>query len=236
MHEQRIVAVYPSRTEAKQALRAARGSGIPSRKIQTDGADISVLLDGASDAKIKAWEKILRRYRPLDVRVKKDGQAKRAGGPSASAAPKKNGGLKKHGEEQIIPLPREEPKVGAKATDWVRHVRTYVVSEPFERKVSLSDEHWVIDRRPATASKEDGGEISEREYEFHERHEEPVVGMETRTAEELVVRKESTQHTESVRGTARRTEVKIEKETSVAAPGRLQRTRPTLRRMKKRRS
>jgi Domain of unknown function (DUF2382) len=234
MHEQHIVAVYPSRTEAKQALRAARGSGIPSRKIRTDGADISVLLDGGtSDAKIKAWEKILRRYRPLDVRVKKDGQAKRAGGPSASAAPKKNDGLKK-GEEQIIPLPREEPKVGAKATDWVRHVRTYVVSEPFEKKVSLSDERWVIDRRPATGSKEEGGEISEREYEFHERHEEPVVGMETRTAEELVVRKESTQHTESVRGTARRTEVKIEKETSVAAPRRLQRIRPTLRRMKRR--
>jgi hypothetical protein len=216
MYEQRIVAVYSSRNEAEQAFRAARGSGIPSHNIKMSGADISVLLDGgASDTKINALEEILRRYRPLDVRIEEDGRAKKAGGPSAAAASKKVGGLK--GEEEIIPLPREEPKVGAKATDRVHHIRTYVVEEPFEKEVSLSDEHLVVDRR-AAANKE-GGEISERDYEFHERHEEPVVVMETRTMEELVVRKESTQHTERVRGTARRTEAKIEKEkeASVAA-------------------
>jgi hypothetical protein len=50
-----LLAVYPSRTEAEQALRAARGSGIPSHNIRVSGAEISVLLDGgASDAKIKA--------------------------------------------------------------------------------------------------------------------------------------------------------------------------------------
>jgi hypothetical protein len=217
MHEQHIVAVYSSRTEAEQALRAARGSGIPSHNIRVSGAEISVQLDGgASDAKIKALEDMLRRYRPLDLRVEEGGRAKKVSEPSASAASKKTGGLE--GEEKIIPLPREEPKVGAKATERVHHIRTYVVEEPFEKEVLLSDERWVIDRRPATTGKE-GGEISERHYEFHERHEEPVVEMQTRTAEEVVVRKESTQHTERVRGTARRTEAKIEKEeTSAAAP------------------
>jgi hypothetical protein len=217
MYEQHIVAVYSSRNEAEQAFRAARGSGIPSHKIRMSGADISVLLDGgASDAKINALEEILRRYRPLDVRIEEDGRAKKAGGPSAAAAPKKVGGPKGE-EEEIIPLPREEPKVGAKATDRVHHIRTYVVEEPFEKEVSLSDERLVVDRRAAAS--EQGGEISERDYEFHERHEEPVVEMETRTMEELVVRKESTQHTERVRGTARRTEAKMEKEkeASVAA-------------------
>lgn len=215
MHAQHLVAVYPTRNEAEQAFRAARGLGIPSHNIQVNGADLSVLLDGsASDAKIKALEEILRRYRPIDLRLEEEGRAKKAGGLSPSAAPKKAGGLK--GEEEIIPLPRERPKVGAKATDRVHHVRTYVVEEPFEEEVSLSDEHLVVERRAATAS--EGGEISERDYEFHERHEEPVVEMEIRTGEELVVRREHKQHTERVRGTARRTEAKIEKESAAAAP------------------
>jgi Domain of unknown function (DUF2382) len=219
MHKQHLVAVYPSRNEAEQAFRAARGSGIPSHNIRMNDAEmgrtaLSVQLDGgASDAKIEALEEILGRYHPVGVRVDEegsttDGPAKKAGGPSTSAAPKK-------GEEEIIPLPREEPKVAARATDRVHHIRTYVVEEPFEREVSLSDERLVVERRAATASKE-GGKISERDYEFHERHEEPIVEMETRTEEELVVRKEPTQHTERVRGTARRTQVKIEKESAPA--------------------
>jgi Domain of unknown function (DUF2382) len=218
MHEQRLVAVYPSRNEAEQAFRAARASGIPSQNIRINGADISVLLDGgASDAKIKAMEEILRRYRPTDVRVEEDGRAKKPGGPPASAAPRKG----PKGEEEIIPLLREEPKVGAKVTDHVHHIKTYVVEEPFEKEVSLNDEHLVVERRAATAS-EQGGQISERDYEFHERHEEPVVVMEVRAGEELVVRTEHTQHTERVRGKARRTEAKIEKEkessTAAASP------------------
>ncbi len=214
MHEQRLVAVYPSQNEAEQAFRAARGSGIPNHNIRMNGADISVLLDGgASDAKIKALEEILRRYRPTDVRVEEDGRAKKPGGPSASAAPRKG----PKGEEEIIPLLREEPKVGAKVTDHVHHIRTYVVEEPFEKEVSLSDERLVVERHAATAS-EQGGEISERDYEFHERHEEPVVVMEIRAGEELVVRTEHTQHTERVRGKARRTEAKIEKESSTPTP------------------
>jgi Domain of unknown function (DUF2382) len=208
MHGQHLVAVFQSRNEAEQTFRAARGSGIPSHNIQMNDADtgrttLSVLLDGgASGAKIGALEEILGRYHPVDVRVE--------GGQSASAAPRK-------GEEEIIPLPREEPKVATRATDRVHHIRTYVVEEPFEREVSLSDEHLVVERRAVTARKE-GSKISEREYEFHERHEEPIVEMEVRTDEELVVRKEPAPHTERVRGTARRTQVKIEKESSVTAP------------------
>jgi hypothetical protein len=200
MHGQRLVAVYPSRNEAEQAFRAARGSGIPSQNIQMSGADLSVLLDGgASDAKIKALEEILRHYRPVNVRVEEEGATMRG--------PAKKAGLK---DEEIIPLPREEPKVSAKVTDRVHHIKTYVVEEPFEKEVSLNDEHLVVERR--AASKE-GGEILERDYEFHERHEEPVVVMETRAGEELVVRTEHTQHTERVRGKVRRTDAKIEKAT-----------------------
>jgi Domain of unknown function (DUF2382) len=259
MHGQCLVAVYPSRSEAEQALRAARGSGIPSSNIRMSGDDmerphgwdflfsqhvpekektyyrihlaggrtaLSVLIDGgAPPARIDAVEEILDRYHPVEVRVEEEEEGppaaargklgKKAGAPSPQAAPK----AAAKGQEEIIPLPREEAKVGAKVTDRVHHIKTYVVEEPFEKEVSLHDEHLVVERRAATAGK-DGGEISEREYEFHERHEEPVVVMETRAGEELVVRTEHTQRTERVRGKARRTEAKVEKESSAPAPAR----------------
>jgi stress response protein YsnF len=125
-------------------------------------------------------------------------EAARAGGPAAGAA-----------EEQIIPLPSEELKVSTRAADRVRHIRT-VVEEPVEREVSLGDERVVVERRPATASA--AGEPSERDYEFHERHEEPVVEKTTRADEELVVHEEAKRHTERVRGTVRKTKSEVEKE------------------------
>lgn len=182
---------------------------------------LSVLLDGgASHAKIDAMEEILDRFHPVDVRVEKDearegstavegGQAEKAGGPSAQAVPASEAPV---GEEEIIPLPREKPKVGTRTTDRVRRIRTYVVEEPFEKEVSLSDERLVVKRRPATASA--GSEITEREYEFHERHDEPVVEK-SREDEELAIRKEASHHTERVRGTARRTKVAVDKESRV---------------------
>jgi hypothetical protein len=175
---------------------------------------LSVLIDGsAPPARVDAVEEILDRFHPLDVRIEEEVEegeedsagargrkAKKAGAPSAQAAPK---------EEEIIPLPREEAKVGTRATDRVRRIRTYVVEEPFDKEVSLSDERLIVEERNATSG--EPGELSEREYEFRERHEQPVVEKTTRADKELAVRKEASQHTEHVRGTVRKMKAKIEK-------------------------
>jgi stress response protein YsnF len=175
---------------------------------------LSVLLDGGSSpASINAVEEILERYHPVDVHIEQEEAASAAvaGRPDAAKEAAKAGGPAAAGAEQIIPLPREELQVGTRAADRVRHIRTYVVEEPVEKEVSLSDEEVIIERRPATTSA--AGEISERDYEFHERHEEPVVEKKTRADEELVVHKEAKQHTERVRGTVRRTKADIARET-----------------------
>jgi hypothetical protein len=255
MHGQCLVVVYPSRNEAEQAFRAARGSGIASSNIRMSGADIdrphgwdwlfsqhvperdktyyrahlaggrtalSVLIDGdAPPARLDAVEEILDRFHPVDMRVEEEieeegedsagsahgKRAKKSGGPSAQAAPKKR-------EEEIIPLPREEAKVGAQARDRVRRIRTYVVEEPFDEEVSLSDERLVVEERAATTG--ETGELSEREYEFHERHEHPIVEKTTQADKELAVRKEASQRTEHVRGTVRKMKAQVEKESAGA--------------------
>lgn len=75
--------------------------------------------------------------------------------------------------EQVIPLPEEELKVGKRATETVKHIRTYVVEEPVQKDVQLRDERTTIERRPATGAV--AGQPAEREYEVREIHEEPIV-------------------------------------------------------------
>jgi hypothetical protein len=175
---------------------------------------LSVLLNGeTSPARINAVEEILERYHPVDVHIEQQEERSAAVvGPAAKAAGEEQ--IKQEiaaGGEQIIPLPREELRVGTRVADRVRRIRTYVVEEPVEKEVSLSDEQVIIERRPATTSAV--GAPSERDYEFHERHEEPVVEKMTGADEELVVHKEAKRHTERVRGTVRRTKAEVAKET-----------------------
>ena len=113
------------------------------------------------------------------------------------------------GGEQVIPLPKEELKVGKRVTETIRHIRTHLVEEPVEREVRLQDERMVIEKRPATVRA--GGTLAERDYEIHERHEEPVIEKATRTDEELVVRKEAKERTERVRDKVRTTKAEVEK-------------------------
>jgi uncharacterized protein (TIGR02271 family) len=111
--------------------------------------------------------------------------------------------------EQVIPLPEEELKVGKRATQSVKHIRTYVVEEPAQRDVQLRDERTVIEKRPATGSAT--GQPMERKYEVRERHEEPVVQKDVRAGEALVVRKEAVERTETVADTVRKTKADIDK-------------------------
>ena len=113
------------------------------------------------------------------------------------------------GGEQVIPLPKEELKVGKRVTETIRHIRTHLVEEPVEREVRLQDERMVIEKRPATVRA--GGTLAERDYEIHERHEEPVIEKATQTDEELVVRKEAKERTERVRDKVRTTKAEVEK-------------------------
>ena len=79
----------------------------------------------------------------------------------------------------------------------------YTVERPVEKTVTVRDERVEIEHRPISRT----GDLSmpqEREIEVIERHEEPVVEKRVTGNEEIVVRKEVDQHTETVRDTVRR--------------------------------
>jgi stress response protein YsnF len=116
--------------------------------------------------------------------------------------------------DQVIPVVKEELDVGKRASERRYRIRTYVIERPVEEAVTLRDERVVIEHRPVAGERAVGrAELpQEREYEVIERHEEPVVAKQARRVEDVVVRKEAEERTETVRDTVRETKVDVDKE------------------------
>jgi uncharacterized protein (TIGR02271 family) len=116
--------------------------------------------------------------------------------------------------EEVIPVAEEHLNVGKRDVSHGRvRVRSYAVETPVNEQVNLREERVEVERRPADRglhSVEDA--FQERTIEMEERQEEAVVSKEARVKEELVVKKDVEQRTETVSDTVRSTEVEIEDE------------------------
>ena len=112
-------------------------------------------------------------------------------------------------KEQVIPLKEEELRVGKRRVDQgVTRLRRYVVESPVEKEVTLRGERVTIERRrPVNGAA--GGNFEERTVEVRESEEVPVVEKTARVVEEVLIRKEATQRTETVRDTVRREQVEV---------------------------
>ena len=111
----------------------------------------------------------------------------------------------------MIPLAEEQIEVGKRTVDrGVTRVRRYVVERPVEQDVTLRGERVTIERRrPIETAGVPGQAIQERVVEVRETEEVPVVAKTARVVEEVTIRKEETEGTETVRDTVRREEVEV---------------------------
>ncbi len=114
--------------------------------------------------------------------------------------------------ETAIPIVEENLVVGKREVDrgGVR-VYSHVVEEPVSADVNLREERVLIERRPvdriATAADFTPGD---RAIELRATGEEAVVGKAQRVVEEVLVGKNSSERTETVRDSVRHTEVDVE--------------------------
>ena len=115
--------------------------------------------------------------------------------------------------EITIPKVEEELRVGKRAVEGggVR-VRTYVQEVPVNEQVTLREEHVDVERRPVdrAVSSADVDAFQEGTFEVRERSEEAVIDKQARVTEEVRVRKDVDQRTETVQDTVRRTDVEVE--------------------------
>lgn len=116
------------------------------------------------------------------------------------------------GEEEKLQVVEEELQVGKREVErgGVR-LHTYVTEEPVEEQVTLREEHVTVERNPVNRAATDADfATGENTIEMTERAEEAVVNKQARVVEEVVVRKDVEEHTETIRDTVRRKDVEVE--------------------------
>ena len=128
------------------------------------------------------------------------------------------------GGDEVIPIAEEELHVGKRQVGHGRvRIQSRVVERPVEEQVTLRDETVAVERRPVSGTTPAGtlgsDPFQERTIEVEERDEEAVVSKEARVVEEVVVRKDVEQRTETVSDTVRKTEVDVEDERNVRGTG-----------------
>ena len=125
----------------------------------------------------------------------------------------------KEDTEVRIPVVEEDISISKREVER-GHVRIYsrVTEHPVEEAVRLREEKVTVERRPVDrpATDADFAAAGKEVIEMTETAEEPVVNKQARVVEEVVVQKEVTEHTETVRGTERHTEVDVQREPETA--------------------
>ena len=180
--------------------------------VETDDRDVAPVAD------------ILDRFNPIDIHREDAVET-----PPAATTANRNYALTSQGPAETpaseparasaatageaIPVVAEELKIG-KRQILRGGVRVYsrVVEQPVAENINLREEHVRVDREPVNRPVAGSGLQPGRDQviEVQEFVEEPVVSKEARVVEEIRVRKEATERTETVRETVRRTEVRVE--------------------------
>ena len=181
------------------------------RRAQAGESVLSVRVD--DDSRIHEMVSVLEAHHPIEIEenteetgaapgiaVPAEGVRGVGGADRSSASP----------TEEVIPLAEENIEIGKRMVDrGATRVRRYVVERPVEREVTLHGERVTIERRRPVETSAPGHAFEERTVEVRETEEVPVVEKSARVVEEVAVRKEATERTETVRDKVRREEVEV---------------------------
>ena len=123
--------------------------------------------------------------------------------PPAMAS-EKDDGMMQLSEEQVAIGKRVVNRGGTR-------IRRYVVETPVEENIALRDEKVTLERHPVADGRPAiDGSFSEKTIEMTATAEEAVVSKTARVVEEIGLRKEATERTETIRDSVRKEEVEIE--------------------------
>jgi stress response protein YsnF len=138
------------------------------------------------------------------------------GASAAAGAKKKSNGhveLDDREEERVIPIIREEMRVGRRTVErgGVR-VSSHVVQRPVSEQVHLRETHVDIERRAVDRPiRSDEKAFADDTIEMVEMADEPVVSKQARVVEEVVVRKHVEDRTATISDRVRATEIEFGK-------------------------
>lgn len=115
--------------------------------------------------------------------------------------------------DEVVRLAEEYLNVGKQQVrTGVTRIRRFVIEKPVEAQVTLHEEHATVARRAVTDSTAiQDVDWTERTIEVQEVAEQPVINKAARIAEEVVIRKEGSDHVETVKDTVRRQQIDIQR-------------------------
>lgn len=157
----------------------------------------------------------------LTVRVKDDAEAAKAEGILAEhktvdleargagivAEHKALGDVK----EEVLRLAEEQLEVGKRKVESGKtRVRRYVTAREVEEKVNLTEVHAEVLRKVVNQPVADDWDWSDSTIEVIETREEAVVSKTAHVAEEIRLRTEETEHTETIKETVRKQHAEVE--------------------------
>jgi len=176
---------------------------------------------------------IMRRHQPVNLREqeaewRQEGWTGQPGGAktesrteAATGAPQAESARNVTRTTEAIPVIEEQLQVGKRRVELggVR-VHSRVVEQPVEADVALRQERVKVERRPADRPATDADRAFEdRTIEATESREEAVISKEARVVEEVSLKKEVQQQTQTVRDKVRKTDVQVEQAGKAGAAG-----------------
>lgn len=231
-----LVSLFHSAEHGSRALHDLQAAGIPANSIQTISAGGGTAVSEQALSQFRAMNLPSQDLTLLSEGLKSGGTVLivRATGAEAQRAEEVFGRyhagqvdehvvnnetartqrLEGNGNAQTsIPVVQEELVVGKRqvATGGVK-VFSRIVETPAEAQVMIKEEHAKIERHAVNrpVSEADLNLLKDRTIEVQEVGEEAVVAKTARVVEEVLVGKETTQHTERVTDSVRHTEVEVE--------------------------
>jgi uncharacterized protein (TIGR02271 family) len=190
-------------------------SAVYGRTIESGGAVLTLRLP---DSEVARAMKILDVHNPIDISDRRSSTAQATPAVSKPATPPTSKtpapvANKTAAKEEVLWLAEEQLDVSKRQVETGRaRVRRFVIEKPVESQVTLHEEHAEMLRRavsdPAAVKDVDW---SEKVIEITETAEQPVITKTARIAEEVVIRREGSDHVETVRETVRKQQVELER-------------------------
>lgn len=174
-----------------------------------------IVVQGVADQDAEPAAAILDRYNVIDIsQLGQNYQRQSIQRTTTSTGTSANLNTNLYeGQDMVVPIIEEQLHVGKRAVEGGGlRIRTSVIETPVTEQVTLREEHVTVDRRavnqPVDASVFD--QVQNQTFEVVEHDEQAVVAKEARVVEEVTVRKDVEQRTETIQDTVRRTNVDVE--------------------------
>jgi len=221
-----VIGLFDNSTVARKAVTELVKSGLDKKAVDviSDSSNISKLVDelverGYAKERARQYAEAVKQGAALVAAEAEDDAADSALeilNRFEARSPEEvieRGGREESEETETAQVVEEELQVGKRQTTGGKRLTTSTTEREVQQPVTLREEEVEVERHRVDRTLRSGEAdqaFEEKTIEMTEVSERPVVSKEARVKEEVVLRKQASEHQEVVKGTVRSTNVHVE--------------------------